>query len=362
MWSATFLLITFALLLLPLLPSLRELKFATDVQPLKVIQAYDTEITHFADGFRVWLRKNFGHFFDEQGAFTGPVSQGTLADKTRFQIVGTHSAPSFSEKEIASATTHTLIISNAALRLEKALFYESEVYSAADIETAAHSQFRALLAEGNMMLAQDCTVLRWVHSAMSLHAADGCSLFGRASAAHEMTLGKGSQFERLHASKIIFGAAVAPIAPATGTLIALTELPHIKDRYGRHWLIDGDIDVPAHHAFDGDLVATKNIHIGAGTHIMGSLKSTGDMYLAAGSQIDGAVVSRGNIHMGHGCRIAGPVIAEDTILIEEQSVIGLAAQPTTVTAPRIRIASGVTAYGTVWADENALVLPIGVAA
>ena len=54
-----FLALTFLLFIIPLLPSLIELQMATDTRPLKVIQEYDSNIRHFAVGFRSYIEKNF---------------------------------------------------------------------------------------------------------------------------------------------------------------------------------------------------------------------------------------------------------------------------------------------------------------
>ncbi len=357
MWFALFLTITLILFLLPLIPSLLELNHATDTKPLRIVQEYDTEVTHFAVGFKAWLEKNFSEFFAVGRKTPKGASDGTLEDSTVFQIIGSNGVPSYSSKESKSRTTHKLILSASSLRLSEKMFFESEIYSAGDIQAGTQSQFRALLAEGDIELGERSTVLRWAHSHASLHAAAGCKLFGRTSADKNLVLEENCCFERLHAGKIVFGKLVATAKRPQAAPTVLKTLPNVKDRYERRWLIDGDIDIPEHRSFNGDLVATGDIHIGAGAHITGSLKSTRNMYLAADARIDGAIVSSGNIHMEAGCFVAGPVIAEHNLLIKEGAIIGSRALPTTVTAPNILIANGVTAFGTVWADESAAVMP-----
>lgn len=356
MWFTIFLLIAFSLFLLPLLPGLMEFRRATDIQPLQVIQEYDTEITHFAVGFKTWLRKNFTTFFATEDQYVAENSEGTLEDSSAFQIVGYAGIPSYSREEIYNTATHKLIISNSPLRLTEKMFFEREVYSSSWIQAAGHSQFRALLAEGDIRLGEGCTVLRWVHSHQSLYASAGCQLFGRTSADECITLAEHCNFERLNAHMIMFGETFPPVEYNTIQLETLRSLPNVKDTYKRRSRINGGLSISARHYFDGDIVVTKNVHIGAGSHIKGNIKSNQDMHLAAGVRIDGSIVSAGSIHMEAGCRVTGPVIAEDAILIREGCVIGADATPTTITAPKIFITSGVMAYGTVWATETASVL------
>lgn len=352
-----FVALTLALFLLPLLPSLRELKFATDTQPLQVIREYDIDITHFANGFKAWLEKHFSEFFTGTPAQVKDA-EGKLEDNTFWQIVGDKGVPSFSSEEIASNTMKRMILSSTSLWLTGKMFFAGDIYGRNNIQTAAGSQFRAMLAEGDIKLGENCSVLRWAHSHGTLSAGTGCSLFGRASADDSMTIGEDCQFERLNAPKIQFGENTPPAFPERTNRTPLTTLPNTKDHFRRRWLIDGDLAMDSNQLFDGDIVASRNITIGAGSHVKGSLKSNQNLYLASGVRIDGAIVSSGSLHIEPGCIIAGPVIAEDTIHIEEGSVIGTQEQPTTVSAPVILVASGVTAYGTVWAEESAMVIPV----
>jgi predicted acyltransferase (DUF342 family) len=358
MWLSLFLLLTFALFLLPLLPSLLELKLATDTQPLQVIQEYDAEPTYFATGFKTWLRTNFDEFFAVKNKSTAENSDGTLPDSTPFQIVGNTGIPTYSPQEIYNTATHKLILSAFALRLTEKMFFESEIYSAGGIETATDSQFRALLAGGDIHMGEGCTVLRWAHSYTSVYAAEGCDLFGRLSAHDSITIAENCRFERLNAATIRFGQTYPGLEQDNTPLPALETLPNIKDKSARRSLIEGDLDIPDNQSFTGDIVTTKNIAVGRGSRIIGNLKSNRDMYLAEGVCIDGSIVSAGNIHIQSGCRIAGPVIAEKIILVEEGSIIGSTSAPTTITAPNILVTSGVTVHGTVWADKSAMVLPV----
>ncbi len=356
MWIAIFLIIALCLFLLPLVPGLREMAHATDAQPLQVVRTYDTDITHFAIKFKAWLEKNFGDFLATQNNPALENAEGTLQDKTAYQIIGKDSSPTFSREEIYNTSTQKLILSAFPLRLTESMLFEGEVYGADVIHTATHSQFRALLAEGDIHLGEGCTVLRWIHSHGSISAGVGCRLFGRASADKLITLSGGCQFERLNAATILFGKKTPAVSQATVSLTPLAGLPNVKDQFQRRWLIDGDLEIPAYCSFDGDIVASHSIRIGLGSRLIGNLKSNQDMVLADGVHIDGTIVSSGDIHIGADCRVTGAVISEKTIWVCAGSIIGTQALPTTMTSLNMHIACGVTAHGTVWADDSASVL------
>ncbi|MBY0544592.1 MAG: hypothetical protein K2Q14_03475 [Gammaproteobacteria bacterium] len=358
----TLFLLTFIVVFtIPLLPCLVEVIAPTDLEPLVIVQQYDTDITHFANGFKVWLKKHFNELFIAQTNYSAENITGTLLNHTAYQIIGPGGVPSFSREEIYNKCTQNLIISSASIKLMEAMLHEGEIYSADKIQTAGHSQFRAMLAEGDITLGENCTVLRWIHSDASLYVAAGCNLYGRASAKQIITLSENCHFERLNAHKISFGTAPAMAEQSKADLVKLKDLPIVKSKYKRRWLIDGDFCVPARSSFNGDIVSSKIIHVGIGSHIIGNIKSNEDIYLAVGVRVDGSIVSGGNIYIGTNCHVGGPVISENIILIDKNSVIGDEDRPTTITASEIHVTTGVTAFGTVWADKSATVLPVVMA-
>ncbi len=361
MWPSILFLFIFCLFLLPLLPGMLELRLASDAKPLKVIQEYDTEITYFATGFKHYLEKNFPNFFSGRNKSTTPFQLGTLPDHTDFQIIHNGEQPVFDKKETSHSHTNRLIIAEPPLARPGKMLFEKEIYSAGAITTDENSQFRALLAEGNITLGQDCTILRWIHSGDSLAVGKGCSLYGRASAEKIISLSEPCQFERIHAPKILFGHSERSNGGAreTSDLSPLEKLANVEDKYRDRWLVEGDIKIPDAHSFEGDLIASKNITLGADAYVKGSLKSNKDLILGKNARVAGAMVSAGNIHIAEGCHIAGPVIAEGEVFIESGSVLGLEHSPTTVSAPVITIISGVTVYGTVWAEDRAQMLAGG---
>lgn len=358
MWSLIFVLTTLGLFLLPLLPAISEWMEPTDYAPLKVVQDYDGDIRHFANGFRRYVYANFAELLKGRGR------EGLLNRDTPFQIVSESGLPAIGEGDKSEGTTRTLILSPHALTLPGGMFFESEIYSASDITGGARDLFRALLAERDIHLADESTVLRWVHADGELTVGNNCKLFGRVSANKHIRLGEECAFERMHSARIDFGQPPGAGLPAIGKepyMIAqgmthLEELPHVRDHSGRRWLVHGRAEIPTRHFFDGDIVASADVKLGSGAHIRGSIKSNGDMFLGTGVIIEGSVFSAGDLYVGPGCRIKGPVVAERVLYIETGTIIGSESLPTCVNAPQIQIETGSTVFGTVWASEEASVI------
>ena len=367
-WIITLIVITTALFILPLVPGLVEIVRKTDVKPLRVSQAYDSNPFHFAEGFREYIRKQFPDIHSAQN------HNGRLSDGTQYQMVGEKGIPNLD----ASSVTAKLLLSAHPLTLPAGELFEMEIYGAQSILTGERSHFRALLSDDKLQLRESCTILRWAHSNGEMAVGRHSKLFGRATSNQSIVLGDDVQFERLHAPRVLTASlsTTGQLAPKV-VLTALRELDDVKIQYGRRWVLNDKLDFPANHSFDGDIITGTTAIIGDNAHISGSIKCNADNDVAHHLQntgiairtdkktarcevgnwvrIDGSLISSNDLYIGQYCQIMGPVIAEGVLVIGAGTVIGSPECPTTVTAPRIIIESGCTVYGTLWATENGIV-------
>ena len=374
-WAVILVLTTTLLLLLPLLPALKEMYFPTDVTPLKVVQAYDNDPFHFASGFRKYVQSQFSvNSIADLGEARQP--RGQLTDGTYYQIV----------RDNDSATTgvdkdsQDVILSNRTITLASGRVFEAEIYSAAGTVTGANSRFRALLSDQAMTIDKNSILLRWAHSNGAMNVGENCVLMGRATSNDSITLASGCHFERLHAPRIIIGVTMPPQdVGAQVERVQVDMLKNIKLRSEKRIIIEGDLDFPAYGSYQGDIVAGTTAIVGDYAHIKGSLKSNAmnDVALALQNtgvtfgkektiarcelghyvRIDGSVVSTHDLFIGEHCRIFGPVIAENLLVIRTGTIIGSPENPCTVYAPRIIIESGCVIHGTLRAAEEGIVVP-----
>jgi len=367
-WAIILILFTIFLYVLPLLPGLFELFRPTDIEPLRVSQDYDSNPMFFAEGFRSFINKNFTDLNATE------TTNGTLEDGAKYQMVGEKGVPNL-DGVIGSTK---LILSNHPLTLPAGEMFETEIYGRNSITTGERSHFRAIMSDKTLQLREHSTVLRWAHSDGDMLVGRYSHLYGRATSKQSIFLGEGVRFERLYAPIILSTARTnLPAETPTKDRAILTELPDVKMQSGRRWVLNGHMDFPADHFFDGDIVTGTTATIGDYAHIKGSVKvnahddvvyhlqnsgaasrnnknvaraTIGDFVL-----IDGSLISSHDLYIGQNCRLMGPVIAEGLLVIGSGTVIGSPENPTTVTAPRIIIESGCTIYGTLWATESGLV-------
>jgi len=226
------------------------------------------------------------------------------------------------------------------------------VYAGAALSGGKRNTFRAILADGPVHLGDDCAVLRWAHSAVSLNFGLRARLYGRASADNEITLQRGTRFGRMWAPVIRFGPAPErPPAfqpPLPQPLAAPADL---LDQTDFRWLVAGHLQVPAGATHNGSLVARRDVHVGDHARLHGDIKSNGVLVIGDHVTIEGALVASHRIHIGRHCVIKGPVVCEQLIVIESGTTIGGIDDPTSVTGSEIRLDEGVSAHGTVWARE-----------
>ena len=361
--TALFYLCVFLLFSLPLLPALLELWLKKDATPLKVVREYDGNINFFALTFRHFVAQHFAQFLDTT-VVTNTASQYKLQDGSAFQIVGVDRIALFSAAELSSRQTQQIIIAKSGFKVPDGMFFEKEVYSRQDVIGANKLSFRAILADGDIRLGDQCSLIRWVHSQQSIQLGLGAKIYGRISAEKKINLSADTRFGRMHAPVIYFGADSASEVEGLATSRVLETVlenkaakntlnmsSKILDDTANRWLAKGDYTVSRNTQHQGSLVAQMDLRIEAHCHIVGSIKSSGDLYLDDCCVIEGAVVAEGTIYIGQSCRIKGPVIGEKTVHIGTGTVIGAAEQLTTITAPIIRIAYGVIAHGAVWARE-----------
>jgi len=352
-----FLIITFCLIALPMIPSLVELYFATDIKPLKISQQYDANTEYFAEGFRDYIEKNFTSLFSGNASINTP-KDGALRDKTRFLVVGSNGAIPFEESELSRHLTKRLIISDHALTLPENMAFELEIYSRDTITSGGNNKCRALLAEQDVFLKAGTSVFRWVHSGNDLQVASGCNLYGRASAHNRIIIKGECNFQRLHANQVIFGTAPLLVRPALlNTLTKIEKLPRIKDRFERRWLINGSVKLPANSLFEGDIIATKSVRIGAGSVINGSIKANKNLYIEDNVTVNGSVVSVNTLMIQSNCFINGQVIAEGRLVLNDNITIGASDSPVTVSADTLKIKGNAVIYGSIRANNKASFIP-----
>ncbi len=362
--------VTAFLFLLPLLPGLLEWLRPTDVARLKVLSDYDNNPLYFAEGFRNYINNQIGNVRREQNI------NGQCADGSEYQLIGEKGLPNID----SLAANGKLLLSAHSITLPADTVFEKEIYSEQTIFAGERSKFRSILAGGRLQLREQCSLLRWGHANGEVAVGKNSRIFGRLTSNHSIILASGVSFERLYAPKIMI-ASQRPQSPEINSPLSgandqrlpmLESVKGVRVRYGRRLLMKNNLNFPARHYFDGDIVAPGSITIGEGVHIRGSLKSNaktdltdaridkegikhGGLLIGNNSSVEGSIVSAHDIEIGTNCRISGQVIAENLLIIGAGTVIGTIDEQVTVTADNIIVEEGCIIHGSLIARKGGVV-------
>ena len=325
---------TGTLLALPLTPALRELFSKRDAGPL-VTRKDDGKIDNFAKSLRArcevfepWLTS----------ATRNREELCTLAHGRL--CVARGEGPWQGPKQ-----TDLLVL--CANRTELPDGFESlgEFYARGNVDSGKNNTFRALLSDYDVALRSGSRILRWLHAEGDLKVDEDCILFGRASAGKAMTLSQRCRFERIHAP-VIYSSIAAREIDVRAESAAFSKLARAGMGRTR---VPGHVQIKMDGQRNGDLVASKGILLQEGAGVFGSVKANGEIDMHQHAEVHGSLVATKSIRVAKGCFIQGPIIGEHEIFIDSGTQIGLPGCPTTVSAPRVHIATGAVLHGTVWA-------------
>lgn len=344
---AVLLLFAGCLLVFPLIPSLVELRYKSDAQPLSVIQQHAGEIRHFANGFRTYLGSIQPIF--QQCVSKQTTARGVLPDGCEYLILGKFDGPSVLPIREKDATCELVIMSGTELATPAGATFAHEIYAAEQFIGGDDSHYRAILGEKHVHLGPRSNLMRWIHAVESFTADHDCKLFGRVSSDGVIRLAAGNRFLRLNAPRIEFGTSEIDGKPEL-------EVPdNLHTRVFHRLLCDTDYEVGAGEIVNGSVVARGRLLLRSGARVCGSVKAH-EMVIDAGAMVEGSVMSSGKMRIGPDCSLHGPIIAEREIHIARGTHCGSPSQPTTISSPRVRIEEGVVVFGTVWARETGQVV------
>lgn len=347
-----------ALFLLPLAPAILEWLRPTDAAPLNVVREYGGNIGHFAASFHHFVNAQLRPLLDRAASEHALVKE-TLPDGSRvIALPGGSGLREVSQSANVRETSH-LILAAGDLSLDGEHIFSGEIYADGNLRSGPGLVLRAVLAKGDIHLGSEAYVLRWLHADGAVVTGENSRLYGRTSAGQRLVLGQGSRFARMYAPRIEFAPANRP-AP-----VVLSQPLHRRMAFERpeqlhlcdkeRWLMRGQLSVTANTWHRGHLIASEDLCIGAGTFVCGSVKGQ-NVTLALGSRVHGSVVAGARVIMESDSQAMGPIVAEDMVVIASGCVVGSLDHPTTITAPRIRIAPGALVHGSIWAREEGEVL------
>ena len=330
-----------ALLTLPFIPAFREWLYPTDFGALPVSSNYTNDIDHFSRRLRADAAAKLG---------VGPPT-----GHEEFDFVTDLPTDMDWQKAKKRLISRESINSAEAVRSLQPMFVDGS------IRTGAKSAFSALYATGDIDLGDESEIGDWAHADGVVHLGKHSVGLRRVSAGKAIELGTGAWFERLQAPLLRFGSHISNARPPRATQqtpASYADLPGAIQQSPSLYLIRGDCALPPGKIYQGSLVVTGFLTIGAATSVTGDIKAREGASIGPRAAVKGALTCEKRIYMFADSQVQGPVISESDVLIGANAVIGLPDTQTTVSASNIIVEDGVTVYGMLWAHEIGMVKPI----
>lgn len=344
--TVLFFVIVIAWFALAFVPAVRELRAGVDARALPVAADGRVSPSYFADRFRRVLTDRLAGPVQEVHA-SGKTLIGSIGEEERFVVLPAHHARIDADE---NGAVDALVLAVGDLEIPDGSAMLREVYVEGGMRAGTDTLLRATLAEGGIELDARTVSLRWIHSGRDLQAGPQCRLYGRASAKGTLSLDVGCTFEKLHASRIAFG----PPPPLRGSdesvqrrTVSADALGDRTETSGGRTRYAGDLELPDHVRFTGDLVVTGRLRVGPFVRIDGSVKAR-SIEIDDDVEIFGALVSAGDLRIGARARIHGPVLAEGDALVGPNGTIGTRDLPSTLRARRVDVYTGCVVHGAVW--------------
>lgn len=335
---AVFGFVCLVLLTLPFIPAFREWLYPTDISALPIAANYSSDIDHFASRLQRDVAAKMG-----SGSPTGYEDFEFVSDWT---------------EDMDWSKVSKRLICRSSIDSDNEIRSSFPLYVDGDIRAGVNSDFAALYATGNIDLGADSEVHDWAHAGGTLSLRANSVALRRISAGTAIELGKEVWFERLQAPTVYFAPGSAPLVPPADVQQlagSYADLPNAVQQTPLLFLIRGDCALPAGKIYQGSLVVTGFLTIGASTTVVGDIKAREGLSVGNGASVEGAITCEKRVYMFKNARAHGPLVSESDVLIGANAVIGLADAQTTVSARNIIVEHGAMIHGTVWAHEIGMV-------
>lgn len=341
---AAFMVTSSALFMLPFVPAYREWKYPSDSAALPISANYASDIDHFARRLHADVMAKLG-----LGKKTGYED---------FDFVPT----ALGDMQWTKAQKR--LISRSSIDTAMPIDSPQPLYVEGYVKTGADSVFSALYATGDIELGARSKILNWAHSEGVLRLAANSVAVRRISAGSMIALGEAVSFERLNAPSVQFGSSINinnkiniyPNRPEQSPT-NLTDVPNVKQQTPSLYFVQGDCELAAESIYQGSLIVTGVLTIGARTTVVGDVKARKGLLIKDGASVKGAVTCEKYIHVFSNASVLGPLLSERDIELDLNAVIGLPDAPTTVSARNIFVNNGVIVHGSIWAHDKGMVRP-----
>lgn len=332
---ASFLLICAVLLLFPFYPAWRAWQRPTDRQPRRMASSGDL------NNLLRLLRQQMNTLFRGSALARKPLKQALARGPLKL-----------------AAADHGPVVARP-LHVHRGIQGHRPSSASADLQLNENSDFHEVLADGHLVLGPHSLVRSWAHADKTLLLGESCVAACHLTSDHGIALAHDCCFQCVQAPVIVFGRPRTHEHP--DKVLRKRRLPvHAPLEEAQpwgldRWQVDGDCIIQGGQRFTGSLLVTGVLSIGAGALLEGDVKAHKGIVIGEHAHITGSVVSDHSIRVFNEAVIGGPLVSEAMLQLGIGVRLGSLRAPTSVSAKVILADDGVTAHGSVYAEQAGLV-------
>ena len=293
-----------ALLIMPFVPAVLELKFPKDKDPLSVNGSCSGQPRYFARSFRPLLRAAMSE---------EPGTQKTLLSKEE-----TVEAAASKNLRDGQALRHILYAAGD-IRTGKGARLEKEVYVLGSAFIGERNVLRAITAEGDLYISRLTRVTRWADSDAGMHVSEGCDLGASAGSGGALILAGDSVFKRLFGNPVTVCPGEDFPGPVKNKNSGGPGAPGKSDKEKKCMVI-GPALLPG--AQKQNVIAKKDLLVKKGCVVSGGIKAYGDVALDEGVTVRGNLFAEGDIDIGPGSVVLGNVFSQGFVRLGPRARVG----------------------------------------
>ena len=355
--------VTAILLVLPVTPALHELQKRRDASALPTSR-HDGKIVNFAESFHSKLEPCRGEL---EICRTKREIKRTRLDGIELLLVGSRDFD-FEPEQMQNVDA---VVAAETVSIPPRRIVDADLWSYGDLHIGEGAVLRAGLSSGNIVLAPNSAVLRWLHAHGSVYLQRGSIAHNRLSAERSILLEPGCAFQRLHAPVILsrnsdpegkgplLTASSSTVLPDLQQIFSGTDdqIPEQEQLFSARprMRIQGDFVLPPGESLRANVITTGEFRLGRGACFFGSVKSYRNTVLEDGASIRGSVACGGTAYLGAGSFLSGPLMAENAVYLSNGSCVGRQNSPTTVAACTVQLSVEGRVHGTIWARVQGIV-------
>lgn len=327
-----------AFILIPFLPGIVELLRPKDEKAFALNMNFTKDYKYFGNSFHEILESGLRtHHVTEPGEYTLVLSK---PEKVR--VVESEGV---SDKKTIDEILYVLVdfASGSCAQFKK------EIYVKGACAIGDRNTLRALYCEGDLVIGEGTTVVRWVDGNGDIEIKEHCRL-GISVATHQrLAVARNCSFSRMFGLPIATYKTKLPAVPPPNQVRNISNSTIV--------ITKEEIVIPPLTQIERDIVTHHKIVLREKSFVKANIKSYRDIIIEKGSWIVGNLLSEGNVIIETGCTILGNVFSQGYVELGNAVQVGQEGKIKSIIAKKgVAVEGNVNIYGYIMTEGEGKIL------